>query len=198
MVVQFGSEHNQKMKITEKLNKLKISKERFLANIPVIICGAWIFYDYITDCLDFSLALLVPAFILLSTFSILIPSKTSFFNGKYSGSFMIWLFLMLFAVLIPTTYHALNNYSPVIYSTEYFSDDGMDFDFRENGTFRVRHTDLFSSSLQYGRYIQQESMIILKDKVKFRIRTIPDTLFIKDKGIALGIGPRALLMHFKR
>ena len=86
-------------------------------------------------------------------------------------------------MIIVYSYNKFRNWSTVIYSVEYYWEEGVYLDFRENGTFRAKNTDIVSSSLSYGEYEKIDSFIILLDKVEFGMSKMSDTLIVRDEGI---------------
>ena len=73
--------------------------------------------------------------------------------------------------------------SPVIYAVEFYWDEVIYMDFRENGTFKARNEDLVGGSISYGNYKKVDSLLILMDEVKFGMSKLKDTLIIQNKGI---------------
>lgn len=69
-----------------------------------------------------------------------------------------------------------------MYSTEYYWEEGIYLDFRENMTFKAINAD-FESEISYGTYEVKDSLIILKDDVYFGMSKMKDTLVIQDEGI---------------
>jgi len=69
-----------------------------------------------------------------------------------------------------------------VYSTEYYWEEGIYLDFRENMTFKAINSD-FESEISYGNYEIKDSLIILKDDVYFGMSKMKDTLVIQDEGI---------------
>jgi hypothetical protein len=73
--------------------------------------------------------------------------------------------------------------SPIIYSTEYYWEEGIYLEFRENKTFEALNSDMIESEISYGNYEIKDSFIILKDDVYFGMSKMKDTLVIQDEGI---------------
>ena len=149
-----------------------------------VFCGGWIFYDYINDIVDFSIIFIGPVFILLSIFTILIPSyyKVIYENRFFSNFILLFgsLFITLSLIFINDL---VRNNSSAIYSVKFFWEEGVDIEFRDNNTFRVRNSDMFSSSITYGDFIRENDKIILLDKIKFGKPKMNDTLIINENGI---------------
>ncbi len=69
-----------------------------------------------------------------------------------------------------------------MYFTEYYWEEGIYLEFRENMTFKAINSD-FESEISYGNYEVKDSLIILKDDVYFGMSKMKDTLVIQDEGI---------------
>ncbi len=73
--------------------------------------------------------------------------------------------------------------SPILFSTEYYWEEGVNIEFRENGTFKAMNFSIMEGSVSYGKYDLQDSLIILRDKIKFGNSYMKDTLIARKNGI---------------
>lgn len=153
--------------------------------ITSLISGGFIFYEHIT--IGFGIASLYigfPIFVISSLITIFISTDyESRLYNKRMGGFIMWLssITILFSILI--IINKIRNISPVLFATEFYWEEGVDIQFRKNGTFKAVNHDMLSSDLSYGEYEIKDSLIILKDKLKFGLENMKDTLHISNNGI---------------
>lgn len=123
-------------------------------------------------------------FIVSSILAVVMPSyiKINFIN-RYVSNLVVWLVVLTCALSVVYLYNTVRNSSPVIYSVNLFSEEGVHISFRENNTFRSCNTDLFTTSISYGKYEKNDNTIVLLDEVKFGDSKMNDTLIINEKGI---------------
>jgi len=125
----------------------------------------------------------LPLGFLFSFISISIPTSTQLkYVSKKFTPLAIWFITLVFSCISFYLYDLFNNLSPVVYSSEYYWEEGIYLDFRENMTFKAINAD-FESEISYGNYEIQDSFIILKDDVYFGMSKMKDTLVIQDEGI---------------
>lgn len=126
----------------------------------------------------------VPCFIISSLIAVLITTKSKIkFVHKRLGAFIIWLISITLLICVLFVINKIRNLSPVLFSAKYFWEDGVDVEFRENRTFKALNHDIMSGEITYGRYELADSLIILKDKLKFGMENMKDTLKISNEGI---------------
>jgi hypothetical protein len=129
--------------------------------------------------------LFIPCFVISSLISVLITTKTKirFIHKRFSG-FFVWSISIISLFLILTVIHSLRNWSPVLISTKFYWEEGVDIEFRENRTYKAVNHDMFGGYLTYGRYELKDSTIVLKDKLKFGMENMSDTLRVSKSGIS--------------
>ncbi len=156
----------------------------FVFLLSSVLCGGFIMHDYISSSIDLSTLIAGPIFIVLSFFTIVIPSyyKVIFIN-KYFSNLVRWLGVLAFVFCVIFLFDIVPNWSPIVYSVEYFDETGISIDFREDNTFKSRNTDIFKTSIAYGKYKRKEGQIILMDEIKLGRLRMNDTLLINDKGL---------------
>ncbi|MEE9438450.1 MAG: hypothetical protein V3V14_05575 [Saprospiraceae bacterium] len=110
-------------------------------------------------------------------------SKIKFIN-KRLGGFIVWLSSIAILILVLTTINKIRNLSPILISSKFYWEEGLDIEFRKNGTYKALNHDMFGGEMSYGKYVLKDSLIILKDKVKFGLENLSDTLIISNKGIS--------------
>ncbi len=151
--------------------------------VSIFFCG-FLFYEYITIGNGLLSFIMFIALLVFSAFAILIPTKTKIrYVHKYFTSFLIWLFSMGATMAIVFTYEKVRNLSPILFSTTYYYDAGVDIDFRKNRTFRAVNLDMVGGSVTYGKYELQDSLIILSNKIQFGNANMRDTLIAKSDGV---------------
>ncbi len=74
--------------------------------------------------------------------------------------------------------------SPVLFSTSFYWEEGVDVEFRENQTFKAFNQHMMGEDISYGKYELVDSLIILKDKLKFGMENMIDTLRVSNKGVS--------------
>ncbi len=154
-----------------------------------LISGGIISYEIISETNSFiTLLIALPCFIICSLVAIFITTKTKLkYIPKRLGGFIVWISSLIILTCIIYAHNKIRNLSPVVISTKFFSEEGLDIDFRKNGAFKALSQDMFSAKISYGRYILKDKLIILKDKVQFGMENLSDTLFINEKGIAFNM-----------
>lgn len=153
-----------------------------------LLSGGFVYYEMIT--LGYGIGIVsyfiaLPCFVVSSLIAILITTKSKIkFIHKRLGGFMVWLILIAILISILTTINKLRNLSPVIVSTTFQWEEELDLEFRKNGTFKALNHDIMRSEISHGKYDLKNSLIILKDKVKFGSENLSDTLTISNTGIS--------------
>lgn len=149
-----------------------------------------LFYEWITDTLSFGVLLTLPTFVISSIIAMIVPSskKARSLPFTLSGA-SIWVVCMILSVSLTFSYVYIRDLPPVLFTVEYAWDKEIEIDFRENHTFKAIYRDLVNSSIFYGSYSLEDSMIILRDDLFFGISEIKDTLFIMDEGVAFQLDP---------
>lgn len=127
----------------------------------------------------------MPCFIISSFIAILIPVKTEIkFYDTRLGGFAIWLSSIVVLIVILTAVDMFRNRSPILFSTKFYWEEGLDIEFREDGTFKAFNHDIMSTEVSYGKYVLQDSLIILKDRVQFGMEDLVNTLKISNSGVS--------------
>lgn len=161
-------------------------KIRIFFLILSLLLGGLVFQESISG--EFNLLtyfVAIPCFIISSSIAVLITPKSKIrFIPKSLSSLIIWLTLISILIGVLTLINRSRNLSPIIFSTKFYWEEGVDFEFRENFTFKSINHDMMSSDISYGDYTLQDSIIILEDKVKFGMEEMNDTLKISNNGIA--------------
>lgn len=80
--------------------------------------------------------------------------------------------------------YKLHNISPVLISTKFYYEEGLDVEFRKNGTYKALNENILTGELSYGSYTLKDSLLILNDKLKFGMEFLNDTLRVSNKGIS--------------
>lgn len=154
--------------------------------IVSLLSGALIYHEQITvgfGILTFYLG--IPCFIISSLIAVLIPIKSKIkIVNKQLGSFIIWLISMTLVIFILFVIDKIHNLSPVLFSTKFYWEEGVDIEFRENRTFKALNHHMFGGDITYGKYKLKDSLIILEDKLKFGMENMKDTLIISQNGIS--------------
>ncbi len=151
-----------------------------------LLCGGLIYHVQITvgfGILTFFFG--IPCFIISSLIAVLIPikSKIKFVNKRLS-SLIIWLISMTLLICILFGIDKIRNLSPVLFSTKFYWEEGVYVEFRENRTFKALNYHMLGGDITYGKYELLDSLIILKDKIKFGMENMNDTLKISNDGIS--------------
>lgn len=154
-----------------------------------LLSGGFIYLETITVGLGLvTLIIALPCFLVSSLIAILITTKTKInFIHKRLGGFIVWLTSITILIFILTASNKIRNLSPILFSTKFFWEEGLDIEFRKNGTFKALNHDLLSSQISYGKYVMKDSLIILKDNVKFGMENLSDTLIISNNGISFNM-----------
>lgn len=159
---------------------------RILFLIISLLSGGLIYHEQITvgfGILTFYVG--IPCFIISSFIAVLIPikSKIKFVNKRFGG-FIIWLISMTLIICILFGIDKIRNLSPVLFSTKFYWEEGVDIEFRENRTFKAFNHHIMGGDITYGKYELLDSLIILNDKIKFGNENMNDTLKISNDGIS--------------
>lgn len=119
-------------------------------------------HGYIEKTTDIFILALFPIFIITSIVSIVVPNDYGIkFIHKFLRVFVVWLIVMIVVGVIIFLNYKIRNYSKVIYSVEYFWKEGVQIEFRSNGTFKVYNEDPLNTTVGYGEYVKEDSKIIL-------------------------------------
>lgn len=149
-----------------------------------ILSGGFIFHESTTIGFGFLSLYLSIVFLVSSIFSVTIPSKMKFkYIHKSLSSFFIWLISMTTIIGSLFIVNKINNISPILFSTEFYWEEGLNVEFRKNGTFRALNYHIMGGNVTYGRYKLQDSLIVLLDKMKFGKSNLNDTLIATEKGV---------------
>jgi hypothetical protein len=156
---------------------------RVIVSALFFYSGSKLFYGYITDTLGFGIILQIPLAITSFFGALYIPSKTKYDypDEIVSNYVQIVIGLMLLLPSIWLVDH-LRNISPIKYACEYYNEDDLSIEFRENMTFKAIEEGM-GSDISYGRYIQHDSMIILQDEVILGMSVMNDTMIVTESGI---------------
>lgn len=167
-----------KKKSTTSLEIVRI----FFLIISLLSSGK-IFYDSINT--SFGISSIYLCFILIpcTLLCILIPTRIRFKRiPRNLSSFTIWLLCAIFVFGGIFLVHEFRNLSPTIFSTKFYWEEGLDIDFRENGTYKASHNNIMTSRISYGKYKIEDKNIILLDKMMFGMAYLKDTLSISGAG----------------
>lgn len=151
-----------------------------------LLSGGLIYYEKTTVGLSIlTIHIGAPCFIISSLIAVFITTTSKIkFVHKRLGGFIVWLISISLLICILFAFNKIRNLSPVLFSTKFYREEGMDVEFRENRTFKALNHDIMGGELTYGRYELADSLIILKDKLKFGMENMKDTLKISNEGIA--------------
>ena len=154
--------------------------------IVSLISGGLIYHEQITIGFGFlSMYLSVPCFIISSLIAVLITTKTKIkFGNKRLGGFIVWLISLALLIFVLTVINKIRNLSPILFSTNFYWEEGVDVEFRENQTFKAFNHHIIGGDITYGKYELVDSLIILKDKLKFGMENMNDTLKISNNGVS--------------
>lgn len=151
-----------------------------------LLSGGLIYHEQITvgfGILTFYFG--IPCFIISSLIAVLIPIKFKIkFVNKRLGSFLIWIILMTLLICILFAIDKIRNLSPVLFSTKFYWEEGVDVEFRENRTFKALNHHMLGGDITYGKYILSDSLLILQDNLNFGNEKMNDTLKISNEGIS--------------
>lgn len=157
---------------------------RVLFLIGSMICGGYMFHKYFTVGFDISLVYASVIFLISSVIAILLPTQFKRENVlKRSSSFLIWFFSMTAVIGTLFFIEKVRNLSPVLFSTSYYWEEGIDVAYRKNSTYRALNSHIFGEDVSYGGYKLQDSMIIHIDKVKLGSSYMNDTLLVTSNGV---------------
>ncbi len=150
-----------------------------------VLSGGFAFYDYISlGFIEITSIFLFVIFLFSSAITILIPANIKLrFLHKPLNSFKIWIIVMIFTFVIVYVIDKLQNLSPILFSTSFYWEEGVDVDFRKNGTFRAFNQHLLGGGISYGKYELKDSFIILQDKLKFGDSNMKDILVARKDGV---------------
>lgn len=77
-------------------------------------------------------------FLICSLIAVLITNKSKIkFIHKRLGGFFMWITLMTILICILTAINKMRNLSPVLISTKFYWEEGVDVEYRKNGTFKA-------------------------------------------------------------
>ena len=150
-----------------------------------VLSGGYAFYDYISlGFIGIVTIFLSVIFLFSSAITILIPANIKFsFLNKSLNSFKIWAIVMIFTFGTVYVIDKVENLSPILFSTSFYWEEGVDVDFRKNGTFRAFNQHILGGGISYGKYELKDSFIILLDKLKFGDSNMKDILVAKKDGV---------------
>jgi hypothetical protein len=143
------------------------------------LCGGWLSYISIHCKMNY-LSLFIFALFFFSTVLVFCVPPIKEAWQQYLPIATTTLLLVIFI-------NAYKDSSPVVYKVSYYWDEGLYFDFRKNGTYKLRQIDIMNEKNSYGSYLQRKDTIIMGNKVNFTGGIIHDTLIVLDKGIAFKI-----------
>lgn len=150
-----------------------------------VLSGCFAFYDYISlGFIEITSIFLFVIFLFSSAITILIPANIKLrFLHKPLNSFKMWIIVMIFTFVIVYVIDKVQNLSPILFSTSFYWEEGVDVDFRKNGTFRAFNQHLLGGGISYGKYELRDSFIILQDKLKFGDSNMKDILVARKDGV---------------
>jgi len=149
-----------------------------------LFCGGYIFYEQITVGFDFNSIYTYFFFFISSLFAILIPSRSNIqYVYEYLISTVIWITSIALVFGSISIIQKLQDLSPILFSTKFHFEEGLNIEFRKNGTYKALYYHLLGGDLSYGKFILQDSLILIKDELKFGGTRMNDTLVVSNKGI---------------
>jgi hypothetical protein len=149
-----------------------------------LISGGLIYSELITVGFGIHLIYVFSIFLICSLIAILITTKSKIkFIHKRLDSFFVWGISITMLICILTALNKMRNLSPVLISTKFYWEEGVDVEFRKNGTFKALNQQMLGGEISYGKYELKDSLIILKDKLKFGMENMNDTLKVTNDGI---------------
>jgi len=150
----------------------------FLLKITSVLFGI-MFYHYITWTWDFQDYLLQIPLLILLVATLLMPVNIPKIHMPFLvKSIFVLLASIAFSCSIAFLYDKLHNLSPVVLSGATYDDETVCIDFRQNGTFKVRYSNMLKSSVSYGKYSAIGDFVIQVDNLEFGVRKVRDTLRI--------------------
>ncbi len=150
-----------------------------------LVSGGYIYHEQITVGYGLiSIFIGVPCFIISSLIAVFITTKTKIhFAHKRLGGFIVWITSITILICILTALNKMRNFSPILFSTSIHYEDGLDIEFRKNGTYKALNHNIVASHLKYGEYELQDSLILIEDKLRFGSSNMKDTLVAKKTGL---------------
>lgn len=156
--------------------------------ITGLLCGGIVFYAKLTVGLGIFSLWLAVIYIISSLIAALIQSETEikYIPNRLSGLF-VWAVSNAILFIIIFCLYKLRNFSPILFSTKYYWEEGLDVEFRKNGTYKAINSDLFKACHSYGEYTLKDSIIILKDRLRFGNSIMKDTLIASNEGLSFAL-----------
>lgn len=153
-----------------------------------VLLGSFLFYETITVGPSFLSIIILPTFIIVTLVAVFIPTgiKINYIHRRLT-SFVIWLGLLSISLFIISISNKINNLSPILFRTDFYYDDGIRIYFRKNNTFRAVNSGLAGGYVSYGDYELKDSIIILKDKIRFGNAKMKDTLIVTNNGVSFSL-----------
>jgi hypothetical protein len=173
---------------TKSIYKVVKNRVRVFFLVISLLCGGFVFYEKLEGgfgLLSFYLSIL---FVISSIITILIPTKSKIrYVHKRVSSFLAWAtsIALLFGSILIT--NSLRNSSPVLFSTTFYWEEGVDVEFRRNRTYKALNHNIFGGTTSYGKYKLEDSLIILEDKLKFGNSNMNDTLIASKNGVSFAM-----------
>ncbi len=156
--------------------------------ITSLLCSVYIFHELITVGFDFNSIYTYIIFIISSLLAILIPSKSKIqYVYEYFSSTAIWITSIAIVFGSISIIQKLRDLSPILFSTTFYNDIGVDVEFRRNGTYKALNYHLLGGNLTYGKFKLQDSLILLDGKLKFGSSNVTDTLIAKNMGLLFSL-----------
>ncbi len=152
------------------------------------LCSGYMFFKEITNTAGLEIIFLKFIVVILFLLSLIIPAKNkpSYWHALADNFYIILLGLLLILSGIWIR-NRIQNSSPVRFKAEYFNEEQVLIEFRENMTFKVINSNIVSSTIHHGAYVEKESFIILKNTVRFGQARFKDTLLITPKGLEFSL-----------
>jgi len=126
--------------------------------------------------------ILYPLCFLSASLTAFLPVKV---NQKTLPKYLLRPILLLAIVICSFIcshlYYYVKNSSPIILAAVYYDSHKTYMYFRENGTYKIRHSNMLTDDVEYGKYKILGNKIYLKNSLKLEAGNIENTMIITDK-----------------
>lgn len=151
-----------------------------------LISGGFYYYESITVGIGLiSQFFALPCFVICSLIVICIPAKSKIkFLPRFLNGLLFWLPSISILFLILKFSVVIRDLSPILVSAKYYWEEGVDVEFRKDRTYKAFNNHMIGGIITYGHYELNDSLIIIKDSLKFGMEKMNDTLLVSNKGIS--------------
>jgi hypothetical protein len=168
--------------------KKKCQIFRLLSIILTSIIAGLICYQILQGILNFNYIILFPLFAILSIVSLIYPVRILKRNiPQFIPSPIVYTLGIIFSVLIAYSYVNIKDNSSIILSAGYMDDSSMCIDFRKNGTYKIRYSNILSNSIKYGNYKKHGNLIILNKPVEIGRFKLNDSIIVEENYLINGL-----------